>query len=142
MGNSYIKEMFKRERENKLNWIFGEGNYQDGNKRFNCINQVANDDEIVIITNNVQFWKNKEQFVLWVDNNKIVYLKDFQVFKVYNYEVLGNCYIVKLNRKYFKSYNCYENENMCFEKEDTFDDLLKLAKEQTEKKLWFKFDNN
>lgn len=41
--------------------------------------------------------------------------------------------MVKLNRQYFKPYTFKNDfENMCFEKEETFDDLLELAKSQNE----------
>ena len=133
-----ISEFYKNVKKNAMDKYLGEGNYKATNKRFQIINQVLNNDEIIVVTNNVQYWNNKDQYVLWVGEGRIVYLKPFQVVPVKNYEVLGDCYLVKLNRNYFKAYNCFVNEELSFDKEDTFDSLLEVAKQQTNNGLWFK----
>ena len=137
---SKLKELLEKRKADTLNWFFGENNYSTTSKRFAIKKHVLNDDEIVICTNNVTYWKNKDQFVLWVSNNKIVYLKNFQVMPVYNFEVFGDTsYLVKLNRKYFKEYKCFETEEFDFgNREDTFDSLKEIAKQQDKHELWFK----
>lgn len=132
--NDYLKT----KEENKNTFFFGENNLETSNKRFQIKNNVIDNDNILLITNNIQYFSNKECFVLWVGNDKIVYLKDWQVIPVYNFETIGYAYIVKLNRNYFKSYNCFKSDRFFFEKEETFDTLLDVAKQQTGNNLWFK----
>lgn len=134
-----LNELFEMRKENLLNSFFGKENFKTTNKRFKIINHLLNEDEIIICTSNVTYWTKKDQFVLWVNNDKIVYLKNFQVLPVFNYEEIGSCYLVKLNKKFFKSYNCFKNEELFFDKEDTFDSLKEVAKSQDASNLWFKF---
>lgn len=137
-ASQYLKERAEQNKKYHLNHFFGENNYLLTNKRFAAIKNVISDDEIIIITNNVSYWQGKDQFVMWVDNDKIIYLKNFQVVPVLNFEELVECYLVKLNRKYFKVYSCFRNEELCFDKEDTFDTLKEVAAEQEQNKSWFK----
>lgn len=132
--NDYLKT----KEENKNTFFFGENNLETSNKRFQIKNNVIDNDNILLITNNIQYFLNKECFVLWVGNNKIVYLKDWQVMPVYNFEIVGDTYIVKLNRQFFKKYDCFKSDNFIFENEETFDSLLDVAKSQTGNGLWFK----
>ncbi|WP_289068899.1 hypothetical protein [Faecalibaculum rodentium] len=106
------------------------------NKRFQFDGSAhKNPDEITIITGNVR--RFKDGFVMPVGNNKLVYLKDWQVLPVYNHEEIGNAEAVKLNRKYFKTYTWKsEFEDFYFENEDTFDSLAELAKEQANQLTW------
>ena len=103
-------------------------------------NHVIDDDNIIINTNNVK--TIKENFVLIVDKNKAVYLKDWQVRPVHNYDLSLNMYCVKLNRRYFKPYTFrFDFEGFDFEKEVTFDELKEIAATQDELKLaqgWMK----
>lgn len=135
---SKYSEFLKQRKENNLIFFLGERNYKETSKRFKIINHVIDNDNILLVTNNVQYFTNKEVYVLWVANNKVVYLKDWQVKPVYNYEHLGDTYIVKLNRNFFKSYNCFTNENILIEKEYSFDNLVEIAKSQDENEIWFK----
>lgn len=136
------KDFFKKRKEILMNGFFGANNYNDGNNRFNIKNHVINDDEIIICTNNVSYWRNKDQFILWVGNGKIVYLNKFQVLPVFNYEEVGSCYLVKLNKNYYKVYNCFVNEELSFDKELTFQDLKDIAIQQDTSNLWFKFEED
>lgn len=88
-----------------------------------------NKDEITINTNNIAFVRDNP--VLVIDNNKAVFLKDWQVIPIHSYYHFGDAYAVKLNRNYFKEYT-FKNgfNNMYFDKKDTFDRLVKIAKEQ------------
>lgn len=135
---SQFSNYLKERKESSLNFFYGEGNYQRTNNRVRIINHIIDNDNILLVTNNVQYFPNKETYVLWVDNNKVVYLKDWQVKEVFNYEKLGDCFIVKINRKYFKAYNCFTTDKFLFEKEETFDDLYEVAKSQDENELWLK----
>ena len=135
---SKYSEFLKQRKTNGLDFFLGEGNYKTTNNRFQIKNYVLDNDTILLITNNVQYFSNKEIYVLWIAEDKVVYLKSWQVKEVYNFEHLGDCYIVKLNRQYFKPYQCFKNDFLMIEKEYTFDDLLEVTKSQTGNCLWFK----
>lgn len=100
-----------------------------------------NEDEIIIATSNVKYFKNKNQFVLVVDDNKVVYLKDWQVKSIKKW-INGegvNAYAVKLNRKFFKSYTfSFSFDDVAFTKEDTFDSLVEVAKLQDQENQGWK----
>jgi hypothetical protein len=129
---SKYSEFLKKRAESDRNWYFGENNYKAVSNKFFTYKAVLNDDEIIIRTNDVKIFKNN--YVLIVGSNDVVYLKDFQVREVHTWCKVSkdNFYLVKLNRKYFKPYHftnaiCnYEGK----ENVDTFDDLLQVAKEQ------------
>ncbi len=120
----------------KKEFVFFKNLEMVSNKRFTFEN-IISEDEIVIITDNVR--KHKNGYVLVVDNNKVVYLKDWQVRKVLAYNEGIDACAVKLNRKFFKAYT-FRNAftDFHFEKEDTFDSLYEVAKEQQEQKMIFK----
>lgn len=133
--SEFIKDCKKRE----MDFFFKAGWKKVSNKYFE-FKRVVNDDEIIIVSTNVVFWHNKGQYVMFVDNNKVVYLKDWQVRQVKSWDLGMNAYIVKLNRQYFKSYQLpFESEDLCFEKEETFDDLLKVAQEQEKENVAWAF---
>ena len=135
---SKYSNFLKQRKTNSLDFLIGEGNYKTTNNRFQIKNHVIDNDTILLITNNVQYFSNKDIYVLWIAEDKVVYLKSWQVKEVYNFEHLGDCYIVKLNRQYFKPYQCFKNDFLMIEKEYTFDVLLEVAKSQTGNGLWFK----
>lgn len=146
--SSYSNYM-KSKKEKSMNFYFGEGNWKDGNKYF-TYNPIINDDEVIIRTKNIKVWKVNPDYtvtyILMVDNNKAIYLKEWQVMPVAKwYEDLGETLrfnLVKLNRKYSKVYTFQKDfENMCFDKEyQGFDDLVALAKEQAQEEFWLKKD--
>lgn len=116
-------------KDKDLEFFFGKVT-KKSNKYFNY-NPIIDDDNIIIITNNIKVIKGN--YVLIVDNNKGVYLKDWQVKPVHNYYNGMSGYAVKLNRKYFKPYTFkFEFEDMAFTQEDTFDSLKECAATQTE----------
>lgn len=97
-------------------------------------NHIVNDDEIIVITNNVK--KIKNSFALAVDNNKVVYLKEWNMVPVRNYDLDIYAIAVKLNRKYWKEYTLNsEFDDLCFEQADTFDSLKAVALEQNNTKV-------
>lgn len=97
-------------------------------------NRIINDDEIIIITSNIKIIKDTP--VLVVGNNKAVYLKNWLIREVRNYNLDIYDYAVKLNRKYWKVYTFKSDfEDIFIEKEATFDDLVEVAKEQTNKNI-------
>lgn len=92
-------------------------------------------DTVTIVTNNVRRFKNN--FVMMVDNNKVIYLKEWQIRPIYNHEMIGSAFAVKLNRNFFKTYTWKsEFTDAYFEKEDTFDSLAAVAKEQAHQLKW------
>lgn len=124
---NYFEERARMEKER----FFGEMK-KDSNQYFS-FKRVHSDDEIVIITNNIA--RVKDSFVLVVDNNKCVYLKTWQIKRVK--VLIDDCdsaifaFAVKLNRNFFKVYTFKSDfEEFSFEKEETFDDLLEVARKQ------------
>jgi hypothetical protein len=130
-------EFIKNQSNKDKDFFFGKDNWKKITNKYYEFKRVLNDDEIIIVTNNIKTIKNN--LVLLVDNNKAVYLKDWQVRRCYNYNESIDAYLVKLNRKYFKTYTFTSNfDDYSFEKENTFDDLLQVAKEQQDENLSFK----
>ena len=124
---SKYSEYLKNRKEKDLEFFFGTVT-KKSNKYFEY-NSIIDDDNIIIITNNIKVLKGN--FVI-VDNNKGVYLKDWQVRPVHNYYTGMNAFAVKLNRNYFKPYTFRFNfDDMAFEQEDTFDSLKECAATQT-----------
>lgn len=116
--------------------MFGEVD-QYSKKRFGFDGSKHKDpDVITIITGNVR--RFKDDYVLVVDNNKVVFLKGWQIAPIYCNELGMNAFAVKLNRKYFKPYTWKASEftDFLFEKEDTFDSLAETAKEQAYQSKW------
>ena len=126
---SSYSEYMKSRKEKDLAFFFGDVKKKT-NKYFEY-NSVVDNDNIIIITNNIKIIKGN--YVLLVDNNKGVYLKEWQVKPVHNFYNGMSAYAVKLNRKYFKPYTFkFEFEGMAFTQEDTFDSLMAVAETQTE----------
>lgn len=111
-----------------LEKFYGEDLKMSGGNYFR-FRQVIDKDHIIILTENVKYVK--ESPVLFVSNNRGVYLKDWQLRKVSSHKLGINCYAVKLNRKYFNVYGfrvATAPRNMS--SEYTFDDLVGVAKKQ------------
>lgn len=115
--------------------FFGELT-QVSNKRFTFDgSKHESEDEITIVTNNVR--RFKDNLVLVVDNDKVVYLKDWQAVPIYSYEEGVNASAVKLNRNFFKTYTWKGTFiDFNFEEEDTFESLQKLAEKQANEFVW------
>jgi hypothetical protein len=125
---SYSEFLKKVKEQNKERFF---PNYKKNSNKYFTFSHYVSDDEVVIITSNVIDVKGSP--VLVVGNNKVVYLKDFCVEAVHNYDLGINAYAVILKREYFKVYTFKKDiEGFCFDKEDSFDDLVALAKEQDE----------
>lgn len=111
-----------------FDFVLGEGNYhQNSNKYLTVHKQKVSNDKIIIRTNNIAYVKGNP--VLVVGKNKAVYLKTFNIFDAIIEGFI--CKAVVLDRKYFKPYTFQSDfEEFCFDREETFDDLLKVAEEQ------------
>lgn len=133
---SAYSDLIKGNIQKAMDRYFGEGNTRyRSNKRF-YYKSVLNDDEIIIRTKNVRFFKGNP--VLVVGSNDVVYLKDWQILKAHCWEedLREDFYLVKLNRNYFKVYHFLE----CvygFELAEPadFDALVKCAEEQQSENL-------
>ena len=135
---SKLNEVFKNMKNKDLNFFFGEGNWSNTSNQYYNFKRVLNENEIIIVTENVKIIKGNP--VLVIGNNKAVYLKDWAVRPVRNFENNVYAYAVKLNRNYFKVYTFKSDfEDLYFEKEENFDDLLELAKEQEERGMTIAF---
>lgn len=109
------------------------------NKYF-TFNRIIDNDNICVVTNNIKFWKG--QPVLILDKNHVVYLKDWNVIAIRNYQHCIYGYAVKLNRQYFKVYETkfdiedFSESDECM----TFDSWYEIAKEQQNVNLEFTYD--
>lgn len=115
----------------KQNKFFG--NYRDVSNKYMILEkQVTDNDHFLIFTNNVESIKGNP--VLVVDNDKVVYLKDWNIAGANIRDKDGNVsetYAVKLDRNYFKTYTFKNNiGDYSFDQQDTFDSLLSVAKQQ------------
>lgn len=124
--SDYIKEA----KDKDLKFFYGDDLKHVSNK-YITFKHYKDDDNIILVTNNIATVKGN--YVLVVDNNKAVYLKDWQVRAIYNYFENFNGYAVKLNKKYFKVYTFKSDFNQfLFLKENSWEDLVAIAKEQDE----------
>lgn len=127
-----LGDYIKQQKEKDIERFFGKVNHTS-NKYF-TFNRIINNDEIIIITSNIKIIKDTP--VLVVGNNKAVYLKDWLIREVRNYNLDIYDYAVKLNRMYWKVYTFKSDfEDILIEKEATFDDLVEVAKEQNKKNI-------
>lgn len=130
---SSLSKFIKSQKEKDEKWFFGESLNHTSNKYF-TFKRFIDDENVIVITNNVKILK--DNYVLLVDNNKGVYLKDWQVRKLHNYDLGLNFYAVKINKNYFKPYTFnFYFEDMAFEKEDTFETLVDAAKLQDKENM-------
>lgn len=128
-----FSEYMKDRKEKDLEFFFGKDIHHTTNKYF-TFNRIHDEDNITIITNDVTFIKGSP--VLIVGENKAVYLKDWAIKEVHNYDEMINTFAVKLCRKYFKTYTFKSTfTGYTGMKEETFDDLMQIAKEQNEKNM-------
>lgn len=127
MTKSNLTKYYEARHENDMNFFFGDGKWSKVSNRGFHYSPVIDDDNIIIRTNNVWFLGNGS-IVLVVGDNKAVYLKNWQLKRF-----TGGEYVVKLNRNYFKVYTFKSNfDNFSFDHDESFDDLLNVAKEQSE----------
>lgn len=135
---SKYSDFLNSQKVKQLKFFFGEdAEITNDGKDILKFKHYINDNELIVITNNIKTWK--DQFVLVVNNNKVVFLKSWQVQPVKNWEHQLNAYAVKLNRNFFKTYELkFDYDDMHFTNETTFDELVSIAKEQDKIKLYWK----
>lgn len=122
-------DFIKAQKEKESDFFFGKGNVTKVSTKYYEFKRVLDEENIIIVTKNIKVIKGN--YVLIVDNNKAVYLKEWQVKHIHSYDEEFNGYAVKLNKKYFKPYTFKTDfEDFCFVKEDTFESLFEVAKEQ------------
>ena len=110
---------------------------QRSNKYF-IPDQIKDEDNAIIKTNNITVVK--DSIVMVTGNNTAIYLKDWQVRRIFDKE-LGEMYAVKISRNYFKEYTFKTNfSEFSFDKKDTFDSLWETAKMQHEQAREIKND--
>lgn len=118
----------KGQRDKDLRFFFGD-DYRAVSNKYIKFTHFRDDDNITIVTNNITDVKGNK--VLVIGNNSAVYLKDWQVRPVHNYDNGINAYAVRLSRKYFRPYTFRSGFNgYSFPKDDTFDSLIGVAKAQ------------
>lgn len=137
-----LSQMLADKKEKRLKYFFGEDVKLSGGTHDTLLDftHVIDNDNIIIITSNVEIMK--QQYVLVVGNNKVVWLKDWQVQELRTWFYSLDTFAVKLNRKFFKPYTLSFNlEKYAFTEEDTFDTLYELAVQQdnSKEKIEYKF---
>lgn len=124
---SSYSDFLKKVKERNIETFFP--NHKNVSGKYFTFDHYINDDEIVIITSNIIYVKGSP--VLVVGNNKVVFLKEFCIQPVHNYDLGLNTYAVILKRQYFKTYTFKKKiEGFLFDKDESFDDLIQVAKEQ------------
>ena len=112
---------------------FNESICKKSNKYF-TFKRYKDDDNVTIVTNNII--QLGEYYVLLVGENKGVWLKDWQVKECrVGQQTYMPAFTVKLSRQYFtvKDITSPKCNDFFFEKEETFDDMVTLAKAQDER---------
>lgn len=112
---------------------FNESICKKSNKYF-TFKRYKDDDNVTIVTNNII--QLGEYYVLLVGENKGVWLKDWQVKECrVGQQTYLPAFTVKLSRQYFtvKDITSPKCNDFFFEKEETFDDMVELAKIQDER---------
>ena len=126
-------DSLKTAKRRDLEFFFGEDLHMTNGSYFQ-FKRVIDSDNIIILTNKIK--KVRDNYVLVTDQDKGVYLKDWQLRKVSSYQAGINCYAVKLSRKFFKPYKfSFEFEDFLITKEETFDTLYNVANEQEKDNL-------
>lgn len=118
----------KKQKENDLRRFYGDALQWVSNQYFTFTRRM-DDDNVVILTNNIKEIRGSP--VLVVGPNHAVYLKDWQIRRVRNYDEGIETFAVKLNRDYYKVYTFRSPFNdICVDTELSFDDLVAIAEAQ------------
>lgn len=130
MTREEMRNMYKQRAYEAGVKFFGEGNKTYKSNQYFTFKHVLDDDTIIINTNNVK--RVKGNLVLIVDNDKAVYVKEWNFRGMHNYDQLGdNVYLVKLQRQYFKPYTFSRPfEGFSFNGMQDFDFLKGIAEQQ------------
>lgn len=118
--------------ERRKHDFFKDANSEFEDDHLTKYDSVIDKDNIVLRTNNIKTYDKhgETKYLLVVGNNQAVYLNDWQIKKGSNQDDIST-YFVKLNRNYFKPYTFRNGfDDFSFNKDDSFDDLLNVAKEQ------------
>lgn len=132
--SEFLKSQAKKDLE-----FFLEQEPQRKSNKYITFNHVLSEDQIIIATDNVKFYEDKHgeyKILLIVGKNKAIYVNVWQI-RTGSAKIeeghYPDTYFVKLNRKYFKTYTFTSDfENMCFEHDETFDDLKAVALSQND----------
>lgn len=126
-------ELIKNAKQKDIDFFFGKGNTKEVSNKYFQYRHAIDNDNIIINTNNIKMIKGSPTLV--VGRCSAVFLKDWQVRKAHNFDNGMNFDIVKLNRKFFKTYT-FKSEFEDFAFDDgvvqTFDELSEIAKKQDE----------
>lgn len=136
---SKLSEVFNERKLKELKRFFGEDVKVSNGNHDTVLHftRVIDEDNIIIVTNNVKVIK--ENYVLIVGKNKVVYLKEWNVMLLKNWNLAIDTYAIKLSRKYFKTYEFKNGFDEFIGEDETFDDLLAVAREQESDTTTWKF---
>lgn len=124
--SDYIKSL----KENFKTRFFGE--VMNLSNKYFKFNHILDADNIIVFTKNVKTIKGSPALI--VGKNKAIFLKDWLVIGVRNYEIGFDGYAVKLNRNFMKVYTFQNDfEEFIFgDKEDDFESLKEVAISQND----------
>ena len=127
----------------RLRVFFGEDAEIQGDDRRRVRvrwSHFVDDDNVLIVTDRVYHFGRMGVYALVLNSSVVLFLKNWQITKVKNFEFKENRYAIKINRNYFKPYKLsfFLNDFETLEKTITFDDLVGLAKSQDGEQLWWR----
>jgi len=119
--------------------FYGKGNWKANGRDYTFKHDIDNDN-IIVATSNVK--KIKDSYVMIVGKNKAIYVKDWAIKPVYNWDKGISGYLVKVNRNYFKPYTFKTDfEEYVGDSEDTFDSLKEVAKSQDKENIKWRYNS-
>lgn len=131
-GTSKGQESLDNFRPNQKDSFFGEVE-RVSNKYFK-FQHFHDDDNITIVTSNIK--QIKGNYVMIVGENQAVYLKDWSILPIHDYDMGANTYAVKLKRQYFKPYTFKTPfSEFGISGSETFDDFVALSKNQDKNRI-------
>ena len=134
--NSEIVNELKSDKRKKLDKFFGQEIHMTSKWSFRFKNVIDND-TVILLTKNIRKVGNKK--VLVTGRHSGIFLKDWQILKIHDHKQGINCYAIKINRKYSKSFNFTNIDFGPVRCEMlNFEDIVKKAKEQEIEKFTFK----
>lgn len=133
---SNCNDKLKSQKRKDMEFFFGKDIKMKGNNYFTF--PRIQGDTIIILTNNIKYFPKKESYVLVLGKKTGLWLKDWQIRPVANYQNGINAYAVKITKQYFNPYIFNENIFEAFfneDTEDTFESLLEVAKAQEKENM-------
>ena len=135
-GKKTFSDHVKEQKRKDMEFFYGKDNVKMKSNKYFEFKRVLDDDNCIVVTNNIKTIKGNP--VMITGKNQAVYLKEWQLRPVHNFDNGINAHAVKINRKYFKPYTFkFDFEGFSFDKNQTFDDMMATAKKQETENMRF-----